>query len=79
MRNPQAAIEAAIRSKRDLSRLRTLDQQQRGQLIIAACQAAAAIEHAKIQSGLPPSLPAPWPKSTWEFLKKSTSDARSTS
>lgn len=55
---------------------RELTMEQRGWLIIAACELAAELERSKIASGLPPSQPAPWPKSTWDFLKRSAARVR---
>lgn len=76
MLRPSKGTEAARDAKAEVADLTRLNDYQRGLLIISACQAAMAIEHGKMQSGLPPSQPSPWPKSTWEFLKKSTRDAR---
>jgi len=49
---------------------RSLSLEERGQLIIAACRAAAQIEQGRLASGLPPSQPAPWPDSTRQLLKR---------
>jgi hypothetical protein len=54
----------------EIVELRRLTLEQRGQLIAAACRAAAEIERSRRENGLPPSVSAPWPTSTWEFLKK---------
>ena len=63
----------------DLDKIRQLEEhtapsdgtllEQRGELIIAACRAAARIEQGRLASGLPPSSPAPWPESTWRLLR----------
>lgn len=63
----------------DLDRIKQLEEhvdgennlplKQRGELIIAACRAAAQIEQGRLASGLPRSKPAPWPKSTWQLLR----------
>jgi hypothetical protein len=45
-------------------------------LLISACRAAMAIEQGRRQSGLAPSSPAPWPRSTRELLSRWTHDAR---
>jgi hypothetical protein len=52
---------------------RALSLEQRGELLIAACRAAAEIERARSSNGLPPSRPAPWPESTWELLRRHAS------
>ncbi len=54
----------------DTPGLRALSLDQRGDLIIAACRAAAVLEQGRIASGLPPSQPVPWPESTWALLRK---------
>ncbi|MCU0981862.1 MAG: hypothetical protein MUF25_22145 [Pirellulaceae bacterium] len=54
----------------DTPGLRALSLDQRGELIMAACRAAAALERGRIASGLPPSQPVPWPESTWALLRK---------
>ncbi len=72
-------FSAARSVKDDVAWLRQLTDAERGELIIAACAAAAMIEDGKIRSGLPPSQPAPWPESTWAFLKKCMNDVRASS
>jgi hypothetical protein len=54
----------------DIMRLRALTVRERSALIESACEAAAAIERSRIAAGMPPTQPAPWPASTWEFLRK---------
>jgi len=49
---------------------RSLSLDERGELIVAACRAAAQIEEGRLASGLPPSQPAPWPESTWQLLRR---------
>ncbi|MBP87453.1 MAG: hypothetical protein CMJ64_12135 [Planctomycetaceae bacterium] len=68
--------EAIIQAKDNLADLRALTMEERGKLIKMACQAAARLERSKILSGLPPSQPAPWPKSTWQFLKEHARNAQ---
>ena len=63
-------VEAASATGSDVEHLRTMSMQERGRQLAAACRLAASIERGKIDSGLPPSQPVPWPQSTWEFLKK---------
>jgi hypothetical protein len=72
-------LSAVIAAEEDLAGLKRLSLAERGQLIIFACRAAARIEQGKQRSGLPPSQPEPWPKSTWMHLQKWARDARSTS
>ena len=60
------AIDALERQ--NIERLRKLSLQERGELLMAACRAAAEIEASRLRMGLPPTKPAPWPESTWKFL-----------
>jgi hypothetical protein len=62
---PLAEDEAA-----EIIRLRGLTLEQRGESIEAACRAAMEIECSRRDNGLPPSVPAPWPASTWALLSK---------
>jgi len=74
----QNAIEAhAATAERDAERLRNLSVHERSVLIESACAAAAAIEQSRLAAGLPPVEPAPWPPSTWEFLRKHAARFRS--
>ncbi len=61
----------------EIAWLRALTMQERSALIEAACEAAAAIEQSRLAAGLPPTEPAPWPASTWEFLRKHAAGVRS--
>ena len=61
----------------DVDWLRSLTDVQRGRMIAAACRTAAAIHAGRLRSGLPPATPAPWPESTWEFLRKHAAAKRS--
>jgi len=54
----------------DALRLRSLTLCERGELIELACEAAAAIERSRRAAGLPDVEPAPWPASTWQFLRE---------
>jgi hypothetical protein len=54
--------------RRDDRQLLALSLEERGKLLAAVCRDAEAIEASRGQAGLPPSRPAPWPKSTWDFL-----------
>lgn len=72
----QIAAHAALAAA-DMARLRSLNLRERGRLIEAACEAAAAIERSRRAAGLPPTPRAPWPASTWEFLRKQAARVRS--
>jgi len=67
-----AAADAA-----DMARLRSLSAAERGRLIESACEAATAIYRSRLAAGLPDVEPAPWPASTWEFLRKHAARVRS--
>jgi hypothetical protein len=73
--NDLARAHAALKAD-DLLRLRSLSLEQRGALIESACKSAMAIERGRIASGLPRSEPAPWPASTWEFMKRHAARVR---
>jgi hypothetical protein len=60
----------------DLLRLRALSMAERSALIESACAAAAAIQRSRIAAGFPRSEPAPWPASTWDFLKRHAARVR---
>jgi hypothetical protein len=68
------AHEAA--SKADVARLRTLSVRERSVLIELACESAAVTNHSRLAAGLPAVEPAPWPPSTWEFLRKHAAHVR---
>jgi len=72
----QAAAHAAAQDA-DIARLRGLSMRQRGDLIESACEAAAEICRSRLAAGLPPIQPAPWPASTWEFLRRAAARVRS--
>jgi hypothetical protein len=61
----------------DVGRLRGLSLRERAELIEVACKGAAEIEFSRIQMGSPPSTPAPWPESTWNYLAEWTRRAQS--
>jgi len=67
----------AGRDEEDLLRLRALRLRERGELIETACEAAAAIYRSRLGSGLPDVQPAPWPESTWQFLRRHAARVRS--
>lgn len=63
----RAHAEAA---EQDTAPLRALGPRERGILIELACEAASTIHCSRLAAGLPVEEPAPWPTSTWEFLRK---------
>ncbi len=76
-RTPVRSMNDAIRAhaaadEADMVRLRELSLRERGILIERACEAAAEIRRSRLAAGLPEVEPAPWPASTWEFLKEHT-------
>jgi len=67
-------VEAhATVADQDAAPLRALGPHERGVLIELACEAAATINRSRLAAGLPIAEPAPWPTSTWEFLRKNAS------
>jgi hypothetical protein len=52
----------------DVNVLRDSSLRERGEWLIAASRAAAALEASRLAMGLPPARPAPWSDSTWQFL-----------
>ena len=63
-------------SRVELARVRKLSVGERAALIEAACEAAVTIERSRVAAGLPAVEPAPWPASTWEFLKRHSARGR---
>ncbi len=73
----QESVKAhATAANQDVERLRSLSPRERGVLIEQACEAAATIHRSRLAAGLPVPEPAPWPKSTWDFLRKNAANAR---
>ncbi len=70
-----AKAHAALKAD-DLLHLQSLSMRERSALIESACEAAAVIQRSRIAAGLPPVAPAPWPASTWEFLKRHAARVR---
>jgi hypothetical protein len=68
------AHEAA--NEADIARLRGLSVRERSVLIELACEAAAVMNRSRLAAGLPVVEPAPWPPSTWEFLRKHAARVR---
>jgi hypothetical protein len=62
----------------DLEMFRRLSMAECGDMLMAACRGAAAIEAARRQMDMPPAEPAPWPESTWAFLKEAARRAQGT-
>jgi hypothetical protein len=44
--------------------------EERARRLAVACRTAAVLDWNRRRAGLPDPQPAPWPKSTWEFLAK---------
>ena len=61
----------------EIARLRGITMRERSELIESACEAAAVIYRSRLAAGLPDVEPAPWPESTWEFLRKHAARVRS--
>jgi len=61
----------------EIARLRGMTMRERSELIESACEAAAVIYRSRLAAGLPDVEPAPWPESTWEFLRKHAARVRS--
>jgi hypothetical protein len=73
---PHFPPEAMHRSPGDIEALRSLTMKERGDLLIAACRAAAKIVASRKRHGLPAPQPAPWPESTVEFFRSAAADVR---
>ena len=73
--NKQAAAHGAAEGE-DIARLHRLSMSERSRLIESACEAAAVIYRSRVAAGLPDVEPAPWPASTWEFLRKHAARVR---
>lgn len=61
------AHEAAHQA--DSETVRELSFRERGAVLMSVCRSAAEIYRSRLAAGLPPEQPAPWPESTWQFLK----------
>jgi hypothetical protein len=59
-----------------LQRMRHLSMEERARMLKAVCSAAAKLHASRRQAGLPPAVPAPWPESTWEFMRRNAPNAR---
>jgi hypothetical protein len=55
---------------RDRQRIAGLSLEERGPMIDSVCADVVAILKGRQARGLPPSVPAPWPESTWDLLRK---------
>ena len=60
----------------EFRRLQELSLEERGRMLHAACQTAAQLAEARRAAGLPDPVPAPWPASTFEFLKRHAAHVR---
>ena len=72
----QAINSHSVADAAEVKRLRSLGLRERGELLEAACEAAAEIERSRLAAGQTKTEPAPWPQSTWEFLRKHAPNAR---
>ena len=70
---PTAAVRAA---EEDVASLRELTLKERGEMLLSACRTAALIRQSRVRAGLPDVVPAPWPESTLEFLRKHAPNGR---
>jgi hypothetical protein len=59
-----------------IQRLRALSFEERGRMIVAACQLAADIEAGKRKMGLPPSKRDTMPAATLEFFRQRIANGR---
>ena len=66
----------ALEADLEVERLRSLTDRERGDMIIAVCDAAAEIHEGRLKSGLAPASPSPWPASTWELLRRHAAEAK---
>jgi hypothetical protein len=66
-----AAADAA-----ETARLRAMSMKERSRLLELACEAAAELQRSRLAAGLPAAEPAPWPASTWEFLRRHAARVR---
>ncbi len=71
------AIAKICEMEEDLDGVRAMTVETHRSRFEAVCRDAVMIEAAKAQMGLPPSLPNPWPTSTWELLKRLTANVQS--
>jgi hypothetical protein len=74
---PDSSLAAIKATEADVSELQAASLAQRAEMLRAACRTAMAIEQARLAAGLPPSPPAPWPASTWDFLARHAANVRS--
>ena len=75
MKNPRIPPREML--DRSAEELQSLSLDERGELIIAACESAAMIAESRKRMGLPPVEPAPWPESTLEFFRRHSPNGRS--
>ena len=76
VRTPRVPHELAASAREDIEHLRRLTLEERGRLIMVACRGAARIEQGRRENAMPPAVSAPWPASTWEFLRRNAPNAR---
>lgn len=61
------------------ARLGATSMAERSRLIEAACRAAAIVLRDRAAAGAAPVKPVPWPRSTWEFLRRHAARVRTES
>ena len=72
----QSSLDYIKEQEADIEGLRALSLEERGQLLEAVCRDAAVLTESRARMGLPPAEPAPWPRSTWEFLARQAQRVR---
>lgn len=64
------ALVALLDSFDDIAQWQARSPEDRSQAFVELCNEAASIEASKRQLGLPTIPPEPWPRSTWEHLRR---------
>lgn len=78
---PSLDAQAARHHTVDLAEMASIVElsfAQRGELLLSACRSASQIYQSRLTAGLLEERPAPWPASTWDFLKSKANHARQT-
>ncbi|MFM9963828.1 MAG: hypothetical protein ACKV2Q_21670 [Planctomycetaceae bacterium] len=63
----------------ELALMTDLSLREHGDQLLAACRLASMIYQNRLATGLPMAESAPWPASTWQFLKAQASHVRRSS
>ena len=69
------ALVALLDSFDDIAQWQSRSPEDRSQAFVELCDEAASIEASKRQLGLPTIPPEPWPRSTWEHLRRHAANA----